>query len=187
MVLHHLMAELRDIRHEHFVRELVRTGGNGAEAYRRVSHRFPNKPLRNPNSARVIAHHIRKRPEVRRREQELKEIMSKKSDITIEKVLTDYQYALDMAKEMAKPADVISAASAQAKLVGLLRERVENGNVGDFDGMENVSDIIQKVADDVGPEAASALLTAFGLNNAETAKEEAPSLIDQTPPSGSVN
>lgn len=181
------MAELKSIRHEHFCRELIRTGGNGAEAYRRVAHRFPNKPLRNPDSAAVIAHHIRKRPEVRRREQELKAIMSKKSDITIDKILTDYQQALDMAKEMAKPADIVSAATAQAKLVGLLRERVETGAVGDFDGLENISDILEKVAQDAGPEAALALSKAFGYDKAETAKQETPGLIDQTPPTGSVN
>lgn len=181
------MAELRNVRHEHFCRELIRTGGNGAEAYRRVSHRFPNKPLRHPHGAKAIAYHIRKRPEVQRREQELKEIMAKKSDITIEKILTDYQHALEMAKEMAKPAEVISAATAQAKLVGLLRERVESGNVGDFDGLENVSDIIQKVGVDVSPEAALALAEAFGLGKTETAKEGAPGLIDRLPPSDAVN
>ncbi len=33
----------------------------------------------------------------------------------------------------------------------------------DFDGMENVSDILQKVAEEAGPEAALVLAKAFGL------------------------
>jgi hypothetical protein len=33
----------------------------------------------------------------------------------------------------------------------------------DFDGMENVSDILQKVAEEAGPQAALALAKAFGL------------------------
>ena len=39
-----------------------------------------------------------------------------------------------------------------------------NVNAGsDFDGMENVSDILQKVAEEAGPEAALVLAKAFGL------------------------
>lgn len=180
------MGALRNIRHEHFVRELVRTGGNGAEAYRRVSARFPNRPLRNPSSAEVIACNIRKRPEVRRRELELKNIMAKKSDITLDKVLTDCQEAIAMAKAQAKPNDLVNAAMAQAKLVGLLRERIETGQPGDFDGLENISDILEKVEADVGPEAALALAKAFGYAKTEE-PEEAAGLLDQQPPSDSVN
>ena len=176
------MAELKYIRHEHLAREYIRTGGNGAEAYRRVTSRFPNKPLRNRKAAAVIACGILKRPEVKRRVQELKDIMAKKSDITIEKVLTDYQVALEMAKGMGKPADVISAATAQAKLVGLLRDRVETGAVGDFDGIDNLPDILDKVAAEAGPEAAVALAKAFGLE-AEPPSE----LINESPPTDAVN
>jgi hypothetical protein len=187
------MAQLRNIRHEHFCREFIKTGGNGAEAYRRVADRFPNKPLRNPNAARVIACTIRKRPEVRRREQELRQMIAKKADITLDKLLSDIQEAIAMARAQAKPNDLVNAAMAQAKLVGLLRDRIETGQPGDFDGLENISDILEKVQADVGPEAALALARAFGY-----AKAEEPSQIEQPetedaqlakaiPPSDSVN
>ena len=185
------MAALRNIRHEHFAREYVKTGGNGAEAYRRVADRFPNKPLRNPNAARVIACTIRKRPEVRRREQELRRIMMKKADITLDKLLTDIQDAIGMAKAQAKPNDLVNAAMAQGKLVGLLRDRVETGQPGDFDGLENISDILEKVAADVGPEAALQLAKAFGYAPVEPSQIEQPSedaqLAKAIPPSDSVN
>jgi hypothetical protein len=179
------MAALRNLRHEFFVRHYIETGGNGAEAYRRVSEQFPNKPLINPHGARVIAHGIRKRPEVRRREQELRHKMAKKADITMEKVLSDYQDALDMAKMNAKPAEMISAATAQAKLVGLLRDRVETGQPGDFDGLENISDILEKVEQDMGAEAALALAKAFGYAKTETAEDVA--LAEAETPSDAVN
>ena len=182
------MGQLRNLRHEFFARELIRTGGNGAEAYRRVADRFPNKPMRNPNSARVIATTIRKRPEVRRREQELRRIMAKKSDITIDKVLSDLEDAVQMAKGQYKPNDLVNASMAQAKVVGLLRDRVETGAPGDFDGLENISDILEKVEADAGPEAALALARAFGYAKAETEeKKEAVALLEQQPPSDSVN
>lgn len=181
------MAALRNIRHEFFVREYLKTGNNGAEAYRRVSAKFPNprRPLLNMEGARVIAHGIRRRPEVRRREQELRRIMAKRSDITIEKILTDYQDALVMAKNNAKPAEMISAASAQAKLVGLLRERTEVGQPGDFDGLENVSDILEKLSADVGPEKALALAKAYGISIDEPASDN--ELSQAIPPTDTVN
>lgn len=189
------MAALKNIRHEMFVREYIRNGGLGGQAYRKVSKQYPRKitGVNNPGSYRVVACQLRKRPDIQQREQELRDKMAKKSDITMEKVLTDIQEALNLARSQAKPNDMVNAVMAQAKLVGLLRDRVETGGVGDFDGMENISEILEKVREEAGPEAALALSKAFGLDNAETAKrpapdpEEAAGLIDQPPPSDSVN
>jgi hypothetical protein len=71
---------------------------------------------------------------------------------------------LDLAKNQEKPDSIINAATAQAKLVGLLKDRIETKNVDDFENMKNIDDILQKVADDVGTEAAVALSKAFGLD-----------------------
>lgn len=121
--------------------------------------------------------------------------MAKRADITIEKILTDYQEALNLAKTRAQPNEIINAATAQAKLVGLLRDRVETGNVGEFDGMDNISDILEKVASEAGPDAAKALMTAFGLSGSpdslktdiSDANEDTADLLDQPSPSDSVN
>ena len=90
--------------------------------------------------------------------------MAKRADITEDKILTDYQVALELAKQQAKPDSIVNAATAQAKLVGLLRERVETGETGDFDKMDNVSDILEAVAKEAGPEVASALSKVFGIS-----------------------
>jgi hypothetical protein len=90
--------------------------------------------------------------------------MAKRADITEDKILTDHQAALDLAKTQEKPDCIVNAATAQAKLVGLLRDRIETKNVNDFENMENIDDILQKVADEAGPEAAAALSKAFGLD-----------------------
>jgi hypothetical protein len=95
-----------------------------------------------------------------------------------------------MAESQGKTADMISAASAQAKLVGLLRERLESGAPGDFDKMENLSDVLEALGDRVGPEIAAKIGEALGIINQREDQEEAQpkeNLAELLPPSGSVN
>lgn len=87
----------------------------------------------------------------------------RRSDITMEKILGDYEEAKEMARSLEKPGEMISAATAQAKLVGLLIDRRENANAGDFDALDNMDAVLAKVTQEVGPEAAEALAQAFGL------------------------
>jgi len=95
-----------------------------------------------------------------------------KKDITLDKVLDDIQWAIDHGKANSKPADVIAGANSQAKLVGLLRERVETGGVGDFSD-NSLSDILQLVAKEAGPDAAMTLAAMFGLKVPESKTTEA--------------
>ena len=152
------MPILKNQRHEKFAREYVKTG-IGAEAYRRVYPRIdPNETAkRNAYRLRTYAH-------VDKRIQELRQAMAKRADITEDKILTDYQEALALAKKQEKPDSMVNAATAQAKLVGLLRDRVETGNAGDFDNMDSISEVLEAVAAQSGPEAAMALSKAFGLD-----------------------
>lgn len=181
------MAKHPNIRYEKFAREYVLNGGNAADACRKTREFFGDRPLTNVGSARVIGFSMLRQPKVGQRIDELREKMAKKADITMDKVLTDLQEALTMARLHAKPSDMISASMAQAKLVGLLRDRVETGAVGDFDGIEDISEILEKVAKEEGPEAALALSKAFGLDQAETAVEQPAELMDQSPPTDAVN
>ena len=178
------MPQLRNIRHERFIRQYL-ICGNGAEAYRRV---YPNAKA--VNTAKSNACHILSRPKTQRRIREIIRMTMKRSDITIEKVLTDYQEALDMARGQGKPGDIVSAATAQAKIVGHMRERVETGQPGDFDNYEDISAILEKVAAEAGPEAALAVANAFKLNIPQANEsdiKQAQALLDTPSPSGSVN
>ncbi len=121
------MPILKNPRHEKFAREYVKTGV-GAEAYRRVY------PRAHPMStARVCASQLLTKPNIASRTVELRQAMAKRADITEDKILTDYQWAINQAKQDAKPDSVTAAATAQAKLVGLLRDRTEVGKPGDFE------------------------------------------------------
>ena len=120
--------------------------------------------------------------------------INRKSDITLEKILNDYQSALEMAADSNKPGDMISAAREQARLVGLLVERREVGGVGEFEAMENVEEVLEAVAKEAGNEAAMALAKAFGIiaqGQKETIKnapaQDAEALIEAVPGSDAVN
>jgi hypothetical protein len=152
------MPILKNPRHEQFAREFVKIG-IGAEAYRRVYPRI--NPL---ETAKRNAYRLRTYAHVDQRISELRQAMAKRADITEDKILTDYQEALTLAKEQEKPDSMVNAATAQAKLVGLLKDRIETKNVDDFDSMESISEILQAVEMQAGSEAALALSKAFGLD-----------------------
>jgi hypothetical protein len=88
--------------------------------------------------------------------------MAKRADITEDKILTDYEDALQLAKVQAKPNVIIKAATAQAKLVGLLKRRMDTKNVNNPEDMEIIDDILQQVTDEAGADAAAALAKALG-------------------------
>ena len=152
------MPILKNPRHEKFAREYVKTGV-GAEAYRRA---YPRAhPI---STARVCASQLLTKPNIARRTAELRQAIAKRANITEDKILTDCEEALQLAKAQAKPNAIVNAAMAQAKLVGLLRDRIETKNVNEFEHMESIDDILQKVANEAGTEAAAALAKAFGLD-----------------------
>jgi phage terminase small subunit len=105
------MGIRKNPRHEKFVREYVKTG-IGAEAYRRVYLRA--HPI---STARVCASQLLTKPNIAGRIVQLRQAVAKRADITEDKILTDYEEALQSAKAQAKPNSIINAATAQAKLV----------------------------------------------------------------------
>jgi len=187
------MPVLKRLHHELLVRAYIANGGFATEAYLEVAKHVKGKPITNRVSASVCAHRILHYPEVQARYRELQNQMAKRADITMDKILSDYQEALNLAKAQEKPEAIVNAATAQAKLVGLLRDRVEHGEVGEFGDMENISEILEAVAAQNGPEAALALAKAFGIDNPEIAHqrsnvgESEADLEDAKPASDAVN
>jgi hypothetical protein len=179
------MPPLPDFRQELFVRECVKNRlrqSNQTDAWL-VSH--PN--VKSRAVAQAAAARAIKYPKVQARYQELMAHFMKKSDISIEKILSDYQLALDMAKQQEKPSEIIAAAREQARLIGLLRERVETGNVGDFDNMTDVGEILRVVEREAGPQAAMALVKAFNLEPVQEAEEDTSALEQSEPASDAIN
>lgn len=166
-------------RWETFAREYV-ISNDAAFAYRKA---YPRSFT--PDSPKAAGWRlVHRKPWVANRIRELREEIMKKSDITIERILTDYERAKQMAIEQEKPADLVNAATAQAKLVGLLKDRVEQTNIN-FDTMDDPSEIIAAVAKEAGDEVASALAKALGIIPADEPNVEA--LEASKPPTDAVN
>ena len=159
------MARLKRLSHELFAREYVSNGGNSKEAYVKVWAFYPKKAAILPESYKVIGHDIKKRPEVKRRIEELRDRMAKRADITEDKILSNYEEAITMARAQAKPNDLTNAATAQAKLVGLLRDRVEINDTTDVAQMEDASEILTAVEAKEGRAAALSLAKHFGITD----------------------
>jgi hypothetical protein len=169
-------------RQELFLREYMKTHV-GAESWQRVY-------KTNRQTARIMSCRTLHKPHVAKRLNELRAQVMQKKDITVEKVLDDYQLALNMAKAQGKASEIVAAATAQAKLVGLLRERVETGQVGDFGDMNSISDVLEMVGREAGPEAAMVLASMFGvkLPESEVTKEaQEAALFISDPASDAVN
>src|SRR5712671_2062325 len=166
-----------------FVREYMKLG-NATKAWQKVYDTSCRQ------CAQAASSHCLSKPHVKRYLHELQERQMKKSDISIDKVLTDCQLAFDMAKGQQKASEMIAATMAQAKLVGLLRDRVETGGVGDFGDTNSIADVLEMVAKEAGPEAAMTLAAMFGLkmpvSNATKNMQEAVLFIAD-PASDAVN
>ena len=163
------------------------TAGHMWKAYKEA---YPH--VENIDCLYVASSRLFKRPEIQQRIQQVTKRMITRMDITEEKILSKYEEAYELAKSQGKSADMISASTAQAKLVGLLRDRIEAGAPGDFDNMENVSEVLDAVAKQAGPEAALALAHALGIT--EQAEEAVPEPEPDTAqletlesPSGAMN
>ena len=112
----------------------------------------------------------------------------KKADITVDRILNEYEEARIMATEQAKPEAMLNASEKKAKLVGLLVDRREVGNAGEFEQLTDISGILEKVRQEAGLEAAQALAKAFGLDvNPNEAPPNGDDLDTLEPPTGSMN
>jgi hypothetical protein len=168
-------------RNKMFLREYIKIGV-ASEAWRKV---YPDTGWQ---YAKDMASRTLAKPHVRAYYDKLLERHMRKADITIEKILTDYQEALNLAKLQNKAGEIVAAATAQAKIVGLLRDRVEHGNVGEFGDVADVATVLEIVAQQAGPEAALALSAVFGLDKpSPEIQEQAEQLLEATPPTDAVN
>lgn len=174
------------MRQKLFVMEYVKTRHDAAAAYLKIY----GDTCGSKKSASVRASVTLAKPHVKRFLHQQERRVVERRHITIDKILNDYQWALDEAKGSKRIAEVIAAAQAQAKLVGLLRERVETGQVGDFPDTSSIEAILETVAREAGPEAAMALASMFGLKvpqSQETEQMKEAALFIADPASDSVN
>lgn len=159
------MGRLKNMRHEQFITELFRADFNQAEAYRRVY------PSVRGDIARCAASRLLTSANVKRRLEERQQAMIRKQDVTVDRILNEYEEARQLAVNQSKPEAMMAASEKKAKLVGLLVDRREQGNAGDFDNLQTPSEVIAKLSEECGPQVAEAAAKAFGLTLTDLAQE----------------
>ncbi len=168
------MGRLKNMRHEQFITELFKADFNQAEAYRRVY------PSVRRDVARVCAAKVLTLANVKRRLEERQQAMIRKADVTVDRILNEYEDARQIAISQAKPEAMMAASEKKAKLVGLLVDRREQGNVGDFENLQSPEEVIAKLSEECGPEVAEAAAKAFGLQLTDLAHEASLGLKAET-------
>lgn len=151
------LKRLKNMRHEQFITELFRTDYNAAEAYRRVY------PSVRPDVARICASKLLSSANVKRRLEQRQMAALRRQDITVDRILNEYEEARTLAIAQAKPEAMMAASEKKAKLVGLLVDRRENGVAGEFDNLQSPEEVIALLSEQAGPAVAEQVAKAMGL------------------------
>ena len=125
---------LKNQRHEKFALALFE-GKSATEAYELAGY----KPCRQ-NAARLTTN-----DDIRQRLAELQAQTARSTAITVESICAELDQANAVAKERGQASAMVSASALRAKLAGLMVEKVEVGQAGDFDKCESALDVATKL------------------------------------------
>jgi phage terminase small subunit len=128
------MGILANPRHERFVQALFE-GETADAAYAKAGYK--------PNDGNCIR--LKGNERVKARLAELQAQTAEASKITVESICRELDEANAVAKAKGQAAAMVSAATLRAKLAGLMVERVEVGDPGDFAKCEGMADIVDEV------------------------------------------
>jgi phage terminase small subunit len=170
------MPALRNIRHERFARYWMRTGV-AAQAYAKAG--YETKPGRPTISAasRLLTH-----VDVQRRIRELRKQMAGRHRITVNTLLQDLADDRALARTLGQPSAAIAATQLTAKLVGLLVDRRERGQPGDFANLQTEEEVLAMVRAELGD--ASALVLAAQLAKHDRDAERSAAEVSHEPSQG---
>jgi hypothetical protein len=117
------MPTLQNPRHEKFAQEFA-AGKSAAEAYERAGYvKNSGNCIRLKGNERIAA-----------RVAEIQYGGAARAEVTIASVLGELEEARTFAKEKSNPSAMVSATMGKAKILGLVIDRREVGDVGAFDG-----------------------------------------------------
>lgn len=161
------MPVLRNARQERFC-QLIKRGIPPYRAYPEAGYSFNNgSPYRLQENARVKARII-----------EITRSIAVKTRVTVESITTQLDEDRALAVRVDQPGAAIQATVAKAKLHGLLIDRKESGAPGDFAAAQTPEQVIAKVREELGEEAAAALQALVGGPAAAPEPAEAPITVE---------
>lgn len=110
--------------------------------------------------------------------------MATRNRITVDSLIEDIAEARALAMRIDQPSAAIAATQLAAKLTGLLVDRKEHGQPGEFAGLQSADDVLALVASELGADSAAALAAALA-KGAEQA--DSTPMDDTRGPDDSVN
>jgi hypothetical protein len=151
------MPALRNHRQERFC-QLIKQGIPPYRAYPMAGYK-PDEgaPYRLSGNVRV-----------KRRIAELTRGLAMKTRVTVETITAELDEAAALAKRVEQPGAAIQAIATKAKLHGLLIDRKETGQPGDFQAAKTAEDVLAAVRAELGEAAAQALAAMVGQALPET-------------------
>ena len=110
--------------------------------------------------------------------------MAARNRITVDSLLDDISEARALALRVDQPSAAIAATQLAAKLTGLLVDRKEQGQPGEFAGLQSADDVLALVATELGADSARALAAALAKGTEQADSEPMDTTRD---PDASVN
>ncbi len=141
---------------ERFARLYMKTG-NAAASYLEAGYKVASR-----TTLDSAASHLTRNPKVKGRIRELQHNMATRNRITVDSLLDDISEARALALRVDQPSAAIAATQLAAKLCGLLVDRKEQGQPGEFAGLQSADDVLALVASELGADSAKALAAALG-------------------------
>lgn len=124
---------LKNMRHEAFARAYVALDGNARRAYVAAGYNaYLGDDLQGAYPVDANASRLLRHAKVHQRIEGLRRAMAKRADITEDSIATELEEARKLAIQVEAPAAAVSATVAKAKLAGLMIDRKEIGDAGDF-------------------------------------------------------
>lgn len=109
-----------------------------------------------------------------------------KTRVTVESLTAELDEAIALAKRVDQPGAVTQAVVVKGKLHGLLIDRKETGQPGDFQAAQTAQEVLDKVRAELGEDAARALQALVGGVDAAPV-EQAPNVVPFRDPSEPLN
>jgi hypothetical protein len=150
------MPTLKLPRREQFAQNVAKspkTGSSLAECYVKAGYAARN------HSAEQLGSQLLKNIEVRNRVDEILRPAVAKTRVTVESLIAELETTIGDARAAKQHTVVVNALGLSAKLVGLLRDKIEVGAPGAFDQATTVEDVARAWLDEHDGDLASVLET----------------------------
>jgi hypothetical protein len=106
--------------------------------------------------------------------------MAARNRITVDSLIDDLREDRQLAREIGQPSAAIAATQLTAKLVGLLVDRKESGQPGDFANLQTEEEVLAMVRAELGDASAAVLAAELAKHDRDAERSAAEVSHDPT-------